>query len=87
MAFIPFKSSTVHKISLVNFYLNVFQWNTKNFQHAECNELVAEKSKKKLPQETCGSMEEDGLNPELTRRGAMIELLEDLPFRQILRTI
>ena len=24
-----------------------------------------------------------GSNPELTRRGAMIELLEDLPFRQI----
>jgi hypothetical protein len=31
-----------------------------------------------------GFQKAGGSNPELTRRGAMIELLEDLPFRQIL---
>ncbi len=38
--------------------------------------------KKKIPARISQESKAGGLNPELTRRGAMIELLEDLPFRQ-----
>lgn len=37
---------------------------------------------KKIPARNSQESKAGGLNPELTRRGAMIELLEDLPFRQ-----
>lgn len=84
MAFIPFKSSTVHKISLVNFYLNVFQWNTKNFQHAECNELVAGKSKKKAPARNLREYGGRRIEPRTYQEGSNDRVVRGFTFPSIL---